>query len=1703
MTNRSMRFFEGDKLRGGWGIILAVMAGCMLAGSVAYGHDGGETNPPPSEPYCIENDPCTGECTKQSKGNPVRLFSGESTENKQFLRLGGPLNMRVRITYGSRRDYHSQVGHNWSMSYIWRLYEVADTNAPFVVRNGDSERISYEPRGDGSYISRDTRHEILTIDTNGNYVVAHKDHSVYVFDTDGKLTSISDGKGAELRLTYNGEGKQPIIGRSLYSNLSTNMVVARDYQLSHIDEYIGTNATGRGYSIAYDGTGHITNITDQASRNVSLTYSSGGELLEMQDPEGNAYTCTYDELGRLKTFVGLGCSDCVLVEDFYNADGYVTNQVQGVGAQGREMIVDYLSPERTVATFLVKGPDSGVLHIRSETQDFTIDGFGSTKLRKETIDYGFGVTNLTEYWYDGFGAVTQRLDNGIARMETTYDSRYNEVLSRREVSAGVYLVQTNTFDADNNLTEEKIWLTDQPTNIFITRYEYDAQNRMTKEKHMLADATELVTELVYDPNGQVERKIDPRGNAMAYEYDSFGFMAREYDPTNTAYQTQYQYDSVGNLTNRIDVLGRETHFEYDKLGRKTREVNALGYEDRWIYNGPLLIEEEIGRNGATPGRVTQYGYDGLNRRISIDRLDDANATQRWMSVVYDSDGNVLFETNALGFGTAYTYDNKGHLTTKLDPYGALTTYGYDAWGHVTSIIDAVGVETRMSYDYLGRLTNQVDALGTDVERSTGYRYNALGDRIEIIQPDGSSTHFAYDAVGRLLGVGGSRLYPTAYTYDANGNQVTATDARGKTITNVYDTYNRRSEVIYSDGLKSLYSYDSVGNLISATDGNTNTTWFTYDNLNRQISLSKPNDSNTLLQVTSYNPWSQVVGTSNIAGGVTSTLYDRFGRPTNKLDAAGLALSCEYDVLGQLMVTRWPNGSSISNIYTNTRLTAVWSRSSNVTTFGYDSQGHRIATVDSLGATNTISFDALGRMRFQTNALGEATSYIYDNFGQVISVTYANGKSEIRQYDARGKVTNHYGAGQYPISYRYDAAGNLTNMVDGNGSATSWSYDGRNRPVRKTYDDGSYYDYAYDGNGNLASRRDAKGETTLYAYNAQNLPTLIDHSDDADVSFTYDELGRRMSMVDGQGTSTWAYDLAGRIVTNTQGVLGGTVIYTYDTEGNRTSMEVNGIPTGYGYDDAGRLASVSNVVGVFTYAWHPYADLVQAVTYPSGASTTNAYDILRRLSYKGNLNSTGTVVSGLAYSYDPVGLRTNQAHADGSGRAYGYDDTYQLVEADGYLVGGGADTNYAYEYGYDSIGNYTQVVDRGVAEVYRPNSLNQYTNTTTRPVLAYDLNGNLLDDSAQTYGWDQENRLVSATNAAGHVEFAYDGLGWKVEQREYANGILSKTTRYLYDGVLPVAELDGSNNIVRTITRGLDLSQTMAGAGGIGGLLALTTHEASGTNSYFYFYDGNGNVVDLIGEDDAVAAHYEYGPFGNRRSASGPLADQPYRFSSKEAIDPAGLYYYGYRHYSPSIGRWLNPDPLGEYQFRDSIQNGKSFSERVSIMVHSRRPLYIFINNNGISSVDYLGLAQVCCRQLHPAFGVIPIPSSIARHCYLQFDAGGGTSSTCGLNVPSKCKTCIGPDQGPPPGASPTVCHNIGPVDFCLANACSKSQRGQDCDDFNNDGNPYDKTGNNSNHWVNRRLNDCNVKFQLNWNGDPIIPPGPPYSGGPNNQPPII
>jgi RHS repeat-associated protein len=232
---------------------------------------------------------------------------------------------------------------------------------------------------------------------------------------------------------------------------------------------------------------------------------------------------------------------------------------------------------------------------------------------------------------------------------------------------------------------------------------------------------------------------------------------------------------------------------------------------------------------------------------------------------------------------------------------------------------------------------------------------------------------------------------------------------------------------------------------------------------------------------------------------------------------------------------------------------------------------------------------------------------------------------------------------------------------------------------------------------------------------------------------------------------------------------------------------------------------------------------------------------------------------------------------------------------------------------------------------------------------YDLDGNLTFDGLWNYEWDAKNRLktMAMTNISGipdserkKLNFAYDYMGRRISKTVSEwdgdeNFIEQSTVRFLYDGWNLVAILNSQSSLLQSFLWGQDLSGTMDEAGGVGGLLMMTQHTPA-VSRHFAAYDGNGNVAALINAgNSSVSARYEYSPFGETQRATGALArDNPIRFSSKFTDEESGLVYYGYRYYSPELGRWINRDPIEEV-------GGLNF--------------YAFVANNSINRFDPFGL----------------------------------------------------------------------------------------------------------------------------------------------------
>ena len=444
-------------------------------------------------------------------------------------------------------------------------------------------------------------------------------------------------------------------------------------------------------------------------------------------------------------------------------------------------------------------------------------------------------------------------------------------------------------------------------------------------------------------------------------------------------------------------------------------------------------------------------------------------------------------------------------------------------------------------------------------------------------------------------------------------------------------------------------------------------------------------------------------------------------------------------------------------------------------------------------------------------------------------------------------------------YTYDAASRLSTVSDGTNTAT----------------------YSYVANSSLVDH-------IVFAHNGSAVMTAQN---------TYDKLNRLTGRSSVSSASS---------VVNFQ--------YQYNLASQRTKvMLMDGSYWIYGYDALGQLTSAVK------YFWDgtPYAGQQFGFTFDT---------IGNRLS-----SLAGGDKTGLTSAMRQTGYTNNALNQIVSQNVPGYVDVMGLTLSTNTVKVNGTNAYQKWEYFREQLGTNNgsapqwvgvSVTAPGQTTISGGEYLQQNPETNI-----YDLDGNLTSDGRFNYTWDGENRLITMTSLTNaptasmvSLAFTYDYMGRRIQKVVSTNSgsawVVSYTNKFVYDGWNVAAILDGSNNVLYTCTWGTDLSGSMQGAGGVGGLISITYCAANaGTNAGTYFpcYDGNGDVVALVNAaNGSFAGNWEYGPFGELIRATGPVAKvNPFMFSTKFYDWETGLYYYGYRFYNPSTGRWLSRDPIGE------------------------------------------------------------------------------------------------------------------------------------------------------------------------------------------------
>jgi len=474
----------------------------------------------------------------------------------------------------------------------------------------------------------------------------------------------------------------------------------------------------------------------------------------------------------------------------------------------------------------------------------------------------------------------------------------------------------------------------------------------------------------------------------------------------------------------------------------------------------------------------------------------------------------------------------------------------------------------------------------------------------------------------------------------------------------------------------------------------------------------------------------------------------------------------------------------------------------------------------------------------------------------------------------------------------------------------------------------------------------------------------------DNAYGYDAASRLASVSDGTNTASYGYlansSLAGTLTLQRGGSTRLTTLRGYDNLNRLTNILNNAaltVSSGYGYNAANQR----------TNQWRE-----------DGTYWVYQYDALGQVTSGKKYWADGTPVAGqqFTYNFDTIGNRVSTAAGgDQNGlnlRAASYTNN-SLNEitgrgVPGYVeVQGSASSNatvtvngvaayqktnyYRAELTVNNLSSpvYPAVTNQGALGTNSVFINGHALVVQTPESFGYDADGNLTHDGKWSYTWDGENRLIALQSLATipdaakrRLQYMYDEAGRRIfaQLLEWNTNTLSYAVvteqRYWYDGWNIIGRSDLATTLVQNFVWGSDLSGSLQGAGGVGGLLMVDDSKGA---SDFYAYDGNGNVLGLVNANDGtLAAQYDYGPFGEVLHLTGPSARaNPFRFSTKYQDDESELLYYGYRYYNASTGRWPNRDPLSE---RGGIN------------------LFAFIGNNPINCYEKIG-QQMAAPTLGP------------------------------------------------------------------------------------------------------------------------------------------
>ncbi|WP_169801030.1 RHS repeat domain-containing protein [Novosphingobium naphthalenivorans] len=965
---------------------------------------------------------------------------------------------------------------------------------------------------------------------------------------------------------------------------------------------------------------------------------------------------------------------------------------------------------------------------------------------------------------------------------------------------------------------------------------------------------------------------------MAVDYCDPAASTCSYSQTWPTVTYTYTTSGASTYTTVTDALGHQA--KYGNVWSSTTGYYFTYKRPGSTANSETIYQDSNGRVSSLTknGLTWQYAFSLSGSTMTVVRTNPDSSTR---TVVSDTSvGLPTSVTDEAGHTTTYTYDSDGRLAQATLPEGGYTTYAYDTRGNPTTITNhpKSGSGTiAVTASYPSSCSNTLtcnkptwtkDALGNE----TDYTYDSThgGVLTATLPADASGvrpqTRYTYT---------GEQAYYKNSSGSIVASGVTHYELTGVSTCLTATSANPASCVGTANETKATISYGpqtlgTANNLlpVSVTQAAGNgsisaTTAFAYDNVGNLVSVDGPLSGTGDKTVFHYDAIGQRVGTVGPDPDGTGTRTPAAQKLTYNAD--GQVTLVEAGTVTDQSDTAWTNFSSQQQVSTTYDANArpVQSQiTSGGTTYAlsqqnYDTAGRVKCAVVRMDPSQWSSqTDACTPQTTSSNGSDRVTKYTYDTVGRTTRVDQAYGTTA---------------ASYEQTAYTND--GLVSYVIDANLNRTTYEYDAYDRLLKTGYpvatkgsNSSSSTDYellTYGDNVHVTARRLRDGNSLTYSYDNLGRLTGLSGSTISDRTYNYNLLGMQTAATYSSGgqSVTNAYDALGRVTS--QVTPQGTVGYQYDVASRRTRITwPDSLYVAYDYDTAGNVTAIREngaTSGVGVLASYSYDSLGRrtAVTYGNGTARTYAYDSIGRL-------------AGL--KIDPAGTANDLiiGAVGGTGTAIGYNPASQITSL--------ARTNDAYAWtdGYN--------FNRG----YTTNGLNQYTASGSTS-LGYDTRGNLTSSGSTSYVYNGLNQLTSVSGGPS-ATLTYDPA-----DRLYQVVSGGTTSRFLYDGVNMIGEYNGSNVLQRRFVPGPGTDEP------------IVWYEGSSTTDRRWLQgDERGSIVSVTDASGVGLNINRYDEYGIPQSTNVGR----FQYTGQVWLGEVGMYYYKARFYSPTLGRFMQTDPIG-------------------------------------------------------------------------------------------------------------------------------------------------------------------------------------------------